>query len=89
VRKIFTIVLSVTVALSGYTFFSDHASANQQLKSKINEVHGKRVDLHQDSKEKKGEINAIEQDQAKVNAEIKRIDLAVAETSEKIRNQDY
>ncbi len=87
-RKVFTIVLSVTVALSGYTFFSDHASANQQLKGKINEVHGKRVELHQDSNEKKSEINQIERDQAQVNAEIKRIDLAVAETSEKIRKKE-
>lgn len=89
-RRFFAIVLSVTVALSGYTFFSNHASAsaNQQLKSKISDVHGKRVELHQDSNDKKSEINQIEQDQAKVNTEIKRIDLAVAETSEKIRKKE-
>lgn len=87
-RKVVTIVLSITIALSGYTLFSDHASANQQLKGKINDVHGKRVELHQDSNEKKSEINQLENDQVKVNTEIKRIDLAVAETSEKIRKKE-
>lgn len=76
------------IAISGYTFFSDHASANQQLKSKINEVHGKRQDLNKDIQNKKGEINQLENEQAKVNAEIKRIDLSVAETSERIRQKE-
>lgn len=87
-RKLFIGILSVMIATSGFTFLSDHASANQDLKKKINQVNGQRKELHQDQKNVKSQINQIENDQAKVNAEIKRIDLAVAETSERIRQKE-
>lgn len=76
------------IAFGGYTFFSNHASANQELKQKINEVHGKRQNLNKEVQQKKSEINQLENEQAKVNAEIKRIDLAVAETAERIRQKE-
>jgi len=88
VRKLFTVILSATIAIGGTTFLSEHASANQQLKNKINEVHGKRKELNKEVQQKKNEINQLENEQAKVNAEIKKLDLAVAETAERIRKKE-
>lgn len=80
--------MSVSLALGGYTFSSDHASASSQLKTKINEVHGKRKELNNDIQAKKSEMNQISNKKENVNAEIKRIDLAVAETAERIRKKE-
>lgn len=88
VRKILYAMLSLMIALSGVTLYSDHASANQQLKGKINEVKGKRANLKQDTKSKQNEVNKIENEEWQVNNEIKRLDLAVAETAENIRQKE-
>lgn len=87
-RKFLSVVMSVSLALGGYTFSSDHASASSQLKTKINEVHGKRKELNNDIQAKKSEMNQISNKKENVNAEIKRIDLAVAETAERIRKKE-
>ncbi|WP_102344884.1 murein hydrolase activator EnvC family protein [Bacillus sp. Marseille-P3661] len=86
-RRLLLITLSSLIAFSGLFLHSNHASANQQLKNKINEVQGKRADIKDDSQETKSEINEIKQEEEKVRAEIKRLDMAVAETAERVRQK--
>ncbi|WP_017756411.1 murein hydrolase activator EnvC family protein [Calidifontibacillus oryziterrae] len=87
-RKVLYAILSMIIAISGVTLYSDFASANQDLKSKINQVQGKRANLKQDSKNKQNLVNQIENEEVRVNNEIKRLDLAVAETAENIRQKE-